>query len=59
MPDYRRLTRGGATYFFTVVTYKRRPYFHSLLARDCLGEAWRGVASLRPFVTQAPLCQYE
>jgi putative transposase len=36
MPNYRRLFIPGGTYFFTVVTYKRRPFLTDTLARDCL-----------------------
>jgi putative transposase len=39
MSDYRRNYVPGGTYFFTVVTYRRRPFLISDLARACLHEA--------------------
>ena len=39
MPDYRRNYVPGGTYFFTVVTYKRRRMLVDVLARSCLHEA--------------------
>ena len=35
MPNYTRIKNGGRTYFFTVVTYNRRPIFDSpIIARQ-------------------------
>ena len=39
MADYRRNYVPGGTYFFTVVTYLRRPMLTEELARTCLHEA--------------------
>ena len=40
MTNYRRADFEGGYYFFTVVTYKRRRFLTSELARDCLRAAW-------------------
>ena len=39
MSRYRRLFVPGSTYFFTVVTYRRRPLFDDPHARACLRKA--------------------
>ena len=39
MPDYKRWFRVGGTYFFTVVTYKRRKIFYDASGRECLHRA--------------------
>ena len=49
MPEYRRWFHSGGTYFFTVVTYKRRKIFCDPNARAFLREAMGEVQSLRPF----------
>jgi putative transposase len=49
MPDYRRLFQPGGTFFFTLVTHRRRPVFRSDEARQCLREAILDVQSERPF----------
>ncbi|MES9980388.1 MAG: transposase, partial [Candidatus Thiodiazotropha sp. 6PLUC5] len=38
MSDYRRCFVSGGTYFFTLVTFERRPLFADALARRCLRE---------------------
>jgi putative transposase len=53
MPDYRRWLVPGATYFFTVVTYQRRPIFHSEAAVRVLGAVMREVRVDFPFRTVA------
>ena len=53
MPEYRRWFTPGATFFFTVVTYGRRPLFESRTARELLGHAWRSVAVDHRFETIA------
>ena len=53
MPEYRRLFVPGGTYFFTVVTYKRRPIFNNSLARRLLRVAWLDVSQRYPFSTDA------
>ena len=39
MSEYRRFYVPGGTYFFTVVTYQRRPILVDRPARHCLREA--------------------
>jgi len=41
MTDYRRANFEGGYYFFTVVTYDRRPFLTEPLARQCLHAAWK------------------
>ena len=43
MPNYVRWRETGAAYFFTVVTFDRRPFLTSDTARACLREAWLGM----------------
>ena len=42
MPNYRRVKQNGGTYFFTVVTYQRKPIFLNSssvnLFRQCISE---------------------
>jgi putative transposase len=53
MPDYRRLFSPGGTFFFTVVTWQRKPIFAEPQARVLLGEAFRQTADRYPFQTNA------
>ena len=53
MPDYRRAKIQGGTYFFTVVTFGRRPFLTTDLARHCLRSAWRDVRKGHPFQSEA------
>ncbi len=53
MPDYRRLYKPGGTYFFTVVTAGRWPFFNNPEARSLLGHVMRRVAEELPFETPA------
>jgi REP-associated tyrosine transposase len=53
MPDYRRYFVEGGTYFFTVVTARRKPLFADSLARSLLGEAIRRTCRESPFETVA------
>ncbi len=55
MPEYIRLYEPGATYFFTVVTHRRRHILTTEEGAECLREAWRIVTERFPFETQA-LC---
>ncbi len=55
MAKYRRLYIPGGTYFFTVVTFDRRPFLTSDLARKCLRAAWIEVRRKYPFELDA-LC---
>ncbi len=49
MSDYRRNYVAGGTYFFTVVTEKRRPILDTDLARKCLREAFLHCKQESPF----------
>ena len=49
MPDYRRLFRPGGTFFFTVVTHKRRRLLCGPHACRCLRVAIERIRSDRPF----------
>jgi putative transposase len=49
MSDYLRLFRPGGTFFFTVVTHKRRPFLCEPHARHCLRAAIERIRSERPF----------
>jgi len=49
MPNYIRWRRKGASYFFTIVTYRRRRLFQDALARRILREALADERRRRPF----------
>jgi putative transposase len=49
MPNYRRTFLAGGTFFFTLVTQRRRRLFARELARRCLREAFRAAQSQQPF----------
>lgn len=49
MSDYRRYYVPGGMYFFTVVTYNRRPILTTRKGREFLRSALRTVAGKRPF----------
>lgn len=51
--QYRRVFVPGATFFFTVVTARRRPLFRDAAACDLLRQAFRQVARQRPFTVNA------
>src|SRR4051794_28426573 len=53
MPNYRRFAVAGATVFFTVVTYQRRPFLVEPLARRCLREAFAVVRQRHPIEVPA------
>jgi putative transposase len=53
MPEYRRSKVKGGTYFFTVVTYDRRPIFSHEIARGILHNAWDNTRQRFPFKTLA------
>ena len=53
MPQYRRAWIEGGTYFFTVVTYNRRPILTTDDARPLLHSAWMDVRTRFPFSTLA------
>jgi len=49
MSQYRRAVIPGATYFFTLVTYRRRPILCDALVRSALRGAIKGVQSRHSF----------
>jgi len=49
MPNYRRTFLAGGTFFFTLVTQRRRRLFAEEAGRRCLGEAIRTVQAQQPF----------
>ena len=53
MSQYRRAVIPGATYFFTLVTYRRRPILCDPLVRLALRGAIKGVQSRHPFKLDA------
>lgn len=59
MADYRRWYVPGGTYFFTVVTYRRRPLFRDPAARQLLGDLMRQTAESRPFATVAIVLMWD
>jgi putative transposase len=53
MSRYRRANIAGATYFFTVVTYRRQPILCDAPVREALREAVMVVREARPFTIDA------
>ncbi|ADW18511.1 hypothetical protein Despr_2370 [Desulfobulbus propionicus DSM 2032] len=53
MPNYRRAITPGGTFFFTVVTYRRRLLFDHPEARRILRQTVREVQSRYPFIIDA------
>lgn len=53
MPNYRRATLGGATYFFTVNTYRRQPFLIDPDVRLALRAGIERVRQTLPFVIDA------
>jgi len=53
MSHYRRANTAGATYFFTVVTYRRRPFLCDEDIRDALKLAINKVREKHPFTIDA------
>ena len=49
MANYRRARTPGGTFFFTVVTYRRRRLFHKPESRDILREVIQDVRQRHPF----------
>jgi len=49
MSNYRRVFIPGGVYFFTVVTYLRRPIFSAPENVDVLREAFNHIMAIRPF----------
>jgi putative transposase len=50
---YRRTEAAGASYFFTVVTFRRQPVFTETPVVEMLERAIRRVQERRPFVVEA------
>jgi putative transposase len=50
---YRRATVAGASYFFTLVTFRRQPLFGGGKAVELFNEALRSVQARRPFTVDA------
>jgi putative transposase len=53
LPNYRRFYVPGGTYFFTVVCYRRHPFFRFRSAIEQLGIAMRRVRDELPWTTVA------
>ena len=53
MPNYRRAHVPGGTFFFTVVTHRRRPLFEDRMNRSLLGDAFRECQRDWPFEINA------
>jgi putative transposase len=53
MPKFKRAHIPGGTFFFTVVTYNRRPLFQHSLAQQLLGDAIRECQQNWPFEINA------
>jgi REP element-mobilizing transposase RayT len=53
MSQYRRADAPGATYFFTVVTYDRKPWFNNEKNVAILREGFRDIMVKRPFIMEA------
>ena len=53
MANYRRVKLHGGTFFFTVVSYDRRPIFTTEIARSLLRSSWRETQESHPFTTDA------
>jgi putative transposase len=53
MPNYRRAQVAGGTFFFTVVTHRRRRIFHRAENRTLLGDAIRSCRENWPFEINA------
>jgi putative transposase len=49
MPEYQRIFIDGGTYFFTVVTYERRPLFENQIARDLYFSSISHIQYKHPF----------
>ncbi len=51
--EYRRIKVKGGTYFFTVVTYNRRPVFNNMGNVQLLRESFKEVMGNHPFQIDA------
>ena len=53
MPNYTRIYQPGGTYFFTLVTWKRRRILTTSMSRRLLRQAWHKVQAKYPFQVDA------
>ena len=53
MPDYRRVIIPGGTFFFTLVTFDRKPILTTEFSRHILRQAWKQVQRSYPFIVEA------
>ena len=53
MPQYRRAELAGGTFFFTIVTFKRKSILTGDIARKILHSAWIDTQRRFPFTTEA------
>jgi putative transposase len=53
MPEYRRIKQPGGTFFFTVVTFDRKPILTTPESRPIFRKAWKDVQVKHPFQTLA------
>ncbi|BCY16469.1 hypothetical protein hrd7_03180 [Leptolinea sp. HRD-7] len=49
MTNFRRLKQPGGTYFFTLVTFNRKPLLPFPISREILRTAWKNVQVKHPF----------
>lgn len=59
MSDYRRWFVPGGTYFFTVVTYNRYPFFRDGMAIKLLKQSWLTVLQEMPFINIASVLLHD
>ena len=53
MPNFRRANQPGGTFFFTVVTYQRKPFLTQSICRETLRQVVRQVCQEHPFTLDA------
>ncbi len=53
MPNYRRAITPGATYFFTLISYRRQPILCDAPIRQALRESIAAIRKTRPFKVDA------
>jgi REP element-mobilizing transposase RayT len=53
MSQYRRVRIPGGTYFFTVVTHRRRPFLTKSWSQSIVSQVLREVQARAPFVVEA------
>ncbi len=50
MPNYIRAQCPGGTFFFTMVTYNRRPFLTTAVARQILKRNWHNIQKKSPYI---------